>query len=53
MVDRAVIRLAERGEGYVEWVAPNHHLRAGFYDLILTIDTANKTLTVLRIYRTR
>lgn len=53
MVDRAVIRLAERGEGHLEWVPPYHRLRAGFYDVALVIDTEQRTMTVLRLYRAR
>lgn len=53
MVDRAVIRFAETGHGHLEWDPPYHRLRAGFHDLILSIDRAARTLTVLRIYRMR
>jgi hypothetical protein len=53
MIDRAVIRFAATGEGQIEWVAPHFRLRAGFYDAVLAIDREARTLTVLRIYRSR
>jgi hypothetical protein len=53
MVDRAVIRPAETGEGHLERVPPHHRLRAGFYDVVLNIDYDNQTITVLWIYRAR
>jgi mRNA-degrading endonuclease RelE of RelBE toxin-antitoxin system len=53
MVDRAVIRLAESGEGRIEWVAPHYRLRVGFFELALTIDHEEQTVTVLQIYRAR
>jgi hypothetical protein len=53
IVDRAVLRFAERGEGHLEWVPPYHRLRAGLYDLALSIDTERFTITVIRIYRRR
>lgn len=52
-VDGAVIALAERGEGRVEWVAPYHRLRAGKHDVALAIDPLALTITVLHIYRAR
>ena len=51
MVDRAVIRFAERGEGRVESEPPYLRLRTGFHDVILSVDREARTLTVLRIYR--
>jgi len=39
MIDHAVIRLAESGEGQIEWVAPHHQLRIGFYEVALAIDS--------------
>lgn len=53
IVDRAVIRFAEKGEGQLEWVAPHHRLRAGVYDLILRIERESARITVLYIYRAR
>jgi hypothetical protein len=53
MVDRAVVRFAETGTGHIEWVAPHHRLRAGFYDAVLAVDREARTITVLRIYRAR
>jgi hypothetical protein len=52
-VDRAVIALAERGEGRLEWAAPYHRLRAGKYELALVIDARVPSITVLHIFRTR
>jgi len=52
-VDRAVIRFAETGEGHLTWVAPYHRLRAGTHDAVLVIDGEARTVTVLRIYRSR
>lgn len=53
LVDRTVLRFAQSGEGYLEWVAPYYRLRAGFFDLILVLDIAARSVTVLRIYRSR
>lgn len=53
LVDRAVIRFAEAGEGEIAWEPPYHHLRAGMYDLLLSIDRNERRLTVLYIYRAR
>jgi hypothetical protein len=51
MVDRAVIRLAEHGEGHLEWVAPYHRLRVGLFDVYLAIAPEARRVTVLRILR--
>lgn len=53
LVDRAVIRFAERGEGQVERVAPYARLRAGHYDVSLVIDEAESTITVIHFHRAR
>ncbi len=53
LVDRAVIRLAETGEGDLEWSPPYHRLRVGKYDVALAIDFETRTIAVLRIYRAR
>lgn len=53
LVDRAVIRFAETGEGQLEWDPPHHLLRGGLYDAVLAIDLERRCLTVLRIYRRR
>lgn len=53
VVDRAVLRFAQTGDGHLEWVAPYHRLRAGVHDLALTIDRDERTLTVLFVYRAR
>ena len=53
IVDRAVIRLAETGEGQIESDPPHHRLRAGVHDVMLGIDLAAETVSVLRIYRAR
>jgi hypothetical protein len=53
IVDRAVLRFAERGEGVLDHDAPYHLLRAGLYDAVLAIDEKAGALCVLRIYRAR
>jgi len=53
IIDRAVIRLVESGEGHLEWVAPYHRLRAGKYEVALSIDREALTVSVLHIYRAR
>lgn len=52
-VDRAVLRFAETGEGQLTWVAPHHRLGAGAFDAVLSIQRAERVVTVLRIYRAR
>ncbi len=47
IVDRAVIRLAERGEGELRWVAPYHRLLAGLHEVALRPDAEERTLHVL------
>jgi hypothetical protein len=53
IVDRAVIRFAERGEGDIRHEAPYHHLRAGLHNAVLAVDENAGTLCVVRIYRHR
>lgn len=53
VIDRAVIRFAESGEGHIEWVAPYHRLRAGVHDVALSVDRETHTIAVLFIYRAR
>lgn len=53
MVDRAIVRFAEHGDGLLEWVAPHHRLRAGLYDVVLAIDHEQGVVTVLWVYRAR
>jgi mRNA-degrading endonuclease RelE of RelBE toxin-antitoxin system len=53
IVDRAVILLVESGQGRVEWVAPYHRLRAGFYEVALNVDVEQRIVNVIRIYRAR
>lgn len=53
LVDRAVIRFAELGEGQVEWVAPYHRLRAGPYDVALSVDGEACVINGLDVYRAR
>jgi len=53
IVDRAVIRFAERGEGHIQWVAPYHRLRAGVHDVVLVIDRETATINVLYLHRAR
>ncbi|MEP7120465.1 MAG: hypothetical protein ABJE95_06140 [Byssovorax sp.] len=48
-----MIRLAQTGEGPLDWDPPYHLLRAGVHDVVLTIDVDAETVTVLRIYRAR
>ena len=53
IVDRAVLRFAERGEGDIDHDPPHYLLRAGLYDALLAIDENAGTVSVLRIYRAR
>ena len=53
IVDRAVIRLAQTGEGHLERDPPHHRLRAGVHDVMVGIDLEAETVTVLRLYRAR
>lgn len=53
LVDRAMIRFAERGEGEIVWEAPYHHLRAGRFILVLSVDRAERRITVVNVYRVR
>lgn len=49
IVDRAVIRFAERGEGEITREGPYYHLRAGKYELVLAVVPAEQQITVLHI----
>lgn len=49
IVDRAAIRFAERGEGEVAREGPYYLLRAGKYELVLAIVTAEQQITVLHV----
>jgi hypothetical protein len=51
LVDRAVLRFAEKGLGEVFWEAPYFHLRAGLHDVVFTVDREARVLNVLRIHR--
>lgn len=53
IIDRTVLRFAETGEGYVEWVAPHHRLRAGVHDVTVAIDHAAERITVIAVFRAR
>ena len=53
IVDRAVIRFVEWGEGHVEQRPPYVRLRAGFHDVVLIVDRNDGLVTVLRVYRAR
>lgn len=53
LVDRTVIRFAETGEGELAWEPPYYHLRAGKFDVLMTIDGDAELVAVLHIYRTR
>jgi len=50
IVDRAVIRLAEHGEGHLCWIAPYHRLRAGRHEIAVRRDEQDKTIYVLFLY---
>jgi hypothetical protein len=52
-VDRAVLRLAETGQGRLEWVPPYHRLRTPRHEIALSIRRAERTVCVMRIYRAR
>ncbi len=52
-VDRAIIRFVERGEGFAERDPPYVRLRAGFYDVLLTIDHKDRIVGVVQFYRAR
>jgi hypothetical protein len=52
-VDRAILRWAQTGEGDLEWVAPYHRLRAGRYEVALSINRVRRTVDVIRIYGAR
>jgi hypothetical protein len=51
IVDRAVIRLADHGEGVLRWAAPYHRLRAGLHEVALRRDEQARTIDVLFLYR--
>lgn len=51
LVDRAVIRFAEAGEGDVEKVPPYYRLRVGVYRVRFTVDLEAGTMNVLFLYR--
>lgn len=53
VVARAVYRLAETGEGELRKAPPYYRLRAGRFDLELTMDPEADTLCVLHIYRAK
>ncbi len=51
LVDRAVIRFAETGQGAVERIPPYFRLRAGVYGVRFTVDRETRTMNVLFLYR--
>ncbi len=53
IVDRAVTRFVEHGEGQIEDVPPYFRLRAGLYDVVLIVTPSDRMVTVLRLYRAR
>jgi mRNA-degrading endonuclease RelE of RelBE toxin-antitoxin system len=53
LVDRAVIRFAETGEGDVERIPPYYRLRVGMYRVRFTVDLEAGTMNVLFLYRAR
>lgn len=52
LVDRAVLRFAETGEGDVERIPPYYRLRVGVYRVRFTVDREAGTMNVLFLYRT-
>lgn len=52
-VGGAILRYAETGEGDVQRRPPHDVLRAGVYDVDLSIDEQAGTVCVIRIYRAR
>jgi hypothetical protein len=52
VIDAAVIRFAASRAATIE-PAPLYHLRAGGHSVVLTVDRAAETVTVLRIYPAR
>ncbi len=53
IVDRAVTRFVERGEGEVLDETPYLHVRAGLYNVMLIVTPSARTVTVVYIYRVR
>jgi len=53
LVDRAVIRFAETGEGDVERMPPGYRLRVGVYRVRFVVDREAGTMNVLFLYRVR
>jgi hypothetical protein len=51
-IDAAVMAFAESRAATIER-APLYHLRAGGHSVVLTVDRAAGTVTVLRIFRAR
>lgn len=53
LVDRAVIRFAETGEGEIERIPPHYRLRIGAYRVRFAVDHDTGTMNVLYLYRVR
>ncbi len=53
VVDRAVVRYAERREGLVERVAPYYRLSVRGFRVLFNVDTVADTMNVLYLYRLR
>lgn len=51
LVDRAVIRFAETGEGEVDRIPPYYRLRIGMYRVRFAVDPEARSMNVLYLYR--
>ncbi len=50
-IDRAVIRYAQRREGYIERLGPHRRLTVGPFRVIFTVVPETDTMNVLYLYR--
>ena len=51
LVDRAVIRFAETGEGDVRKIPPYYQLRVGAFRVFFAVDREARTMNVLFLHR--
>jgi hypothetical protein len=51
LVDRAVIRFADTGEGDIDRIPPYYSLRVGVYRVRFAVDRETGTMNVLFLYR--
>jgi hypothetical protein len=51
LVDRAIIRFAETGQGQVEWLPPYYRLHVGAFRVRFGVDRESRTMNVLYLYR--